>query len=59
MAAHSFLKFVAVDDLTPAQRRTLNKQLRKQRQEIKAALKLVESNLARLAKAQARSRKKY
>ena len=58
MAAHSFLQFVAVDDLTPAQRRTLNKQLRQQRQEIKAAMKLVESNLARLTKAQARGLKR-
>jgi hypothetical protein len=58
MAAYTYLKYVKLEELTPAQRRTMNQQLRKQKREIQTALNLVNSNLTRLSKVKSGSKKK-
>ena len=58
MAAYYYLRYVKHEDLTPAQRRAMNKQLRDQKKAIQAALKLVNSHLTRLGRARGASRKK-
>jgi hypothetical protein len=58
MAAYTYLKYVKLEELTPAQRRAMNQQLRKQKREIQTALNLVNSNLTRLSKVKSGSKKK-
>ena len=56
MSAYTYLKYVKVEDLTVAQRKALQKQLRSQRRAIETALKLVDRNLALLERGQSRKK---